>query len=330
MKIGIFGVGQLGMMHARILDRLTDSFRITGFVDPDDEAAETMIRTYGLKRYFDADALIDASDCIDIVTPTIDHFDLATRAIKKSKHVFIEKPVTQTVAEAKVLLQLASEASVQVQVGYIERFHPAFLSALPAIRRPRLIEAHRLASCSPEASGISVVQDLMIHDLDLVLSLVQSNIKRVSANGVAVLGGTPDIVSARIEFDNGCVANLTASRISQTSTRTMQVFQRHSHVSVDFMEKTVAVAHQLATAECLASDEGFAPVLPEPSNAFAIESPTVPAMHAMEAAFRSFAHSIRTNSIPVVSLEDAYRSMLLATQITDRLKLAGSAHCDYI
>ena len=158
--------------------------------------------------------MIDAVDAVDIVTPTIAHFKCATQAIKKSKHVFIEKPVTTTIEEAKTLMELSKEANVQVQVGHVERFNPAFIAAKDYCTNPMFIETHRLAQFNPRGTDVSVILDLMIHDIDIILSVVKSTIKRISASGVAVVSDSVDIANARIEFNNGCVANLTASRIS--------------------------------------------------------------------------------------------------------------------
>ena len=310
LKIGIFGVGHLGAVHVQLLQELSSDYEIVGFVDPSDANAHRIQQQFGIKRFFEVNELIDLCDCIDIVTPTFQHFDLASTAIKRSKHVFIEKPITQTVEQAKKLLQLASEASVQVQIGYVERFNPAFIGALPHINRPMHIEMQRLAPFSSRGSDVSVVLDLMIHDLDIVLSVVKSTVKRVVANGVAVMSPTPDIANARIEFDNGCVATITASRISKTNVRKAQFFQRNASITVDFLDKEVEIIHQTSALQAL-----------EKNTLFSIEKPVIFSSNAMREELHSFATSIRTNSTPVVSIEDACRSMELATLITERLKV---------
>lgn len=312
----------MGKIHTRILNDLKETFHVVGFYDPSDAAAKWAEENYGLQRYTDPDALIDLCDCVDIVTPTIAHFELAARAIRKSRHVFIEKPVTQTVEEAKTLMQLASEASVQVQVGHVERFNPAFVAALPYINRPMFIEIHRLAMYNPRGTDVSVILDLMIHDIDIILSVVKSNIKRVAANGVAVVSDSPDIANARIEFDNGCVANLTASRISQLNMRKTRLFQRNAYISVDFLEKEVEVIHQ--NAETLSPntrrfDLGF----DGKSKIFSIEKPVIHPTNAIEEELLAFAKSVQSNETPLVCIEDAYRSMELAVQVMERLKITG-------
>jgi predicted dehydrogenase len=309
LKIGIFGVGHLGTVHVQLLQELSSDYEIVGFVDPSDAAANRIQQQFGIRRFSDVTELIDLCDCIDIVTPTSQHFELASMAIKRSKHVFIEKPITQTVEQAKKLLQLAAEASVQVQVGHVERFNPAFRGALPHINRPMLIEIHRLAPFSARGTDVSVVLDLMIHDLDIVLSVVKSSVKRVVATGVAVMSSTPDIVNTRIEFDNGCVATITASRISKTTIRKAQFFQRNASITVDFLDKEVEIIHQTTAIQAL-----------EKNTPLSIEKPVIVSSNAMSEELLSFANAIRTNSTPVVSIEDAYRSMELAGLITERLK----------
>ncbi len=310
LKIGIFGVGHMGAVHVQLLHELSADFEIVGFVDPSDAAARSVQKQFGIKRFSDANELIDLCDCIDVVTPTSRHFELASLAIRRSKHVFIEKPITQTADQAKKLLQLAEEASVQVQVGYVERFNPAFTGALPHIDRPMYIEIHRLAPFSKRGTDVSVILDVMIHDLDIVLSVVKSTVKRVAAHGVAVMSATPDIANARIEFDNGCVATITASRIAKTNVRKAQFFQRNASISVDFLEKEVEIIHQTTALQAL-----------EKTIPFNIEKPFIASSNAMRDELLSFAKAIRSNTTPVVSIEDACRSMELAEEITARLKV---------
>lgn len=310
LKIGIFGVGHMGAVHVQLLHELSADFEIVGFVDPSDAAARSVQKQFGIKRFSDANELIDLCDCIDVVTPTSRHFELASLAIRRSKHVFIEKPITQTADQAKKLLQLAEEASVQVQVGYVERFNPAFIGALPHIDRPMYIEIHRLAPFSKRGTDVSVILDVMIHDLDIVLSVVKSTVKRVAAHGVAVMSATPDIANARIEFDNGCVATITASRIAKTNVRKAQFFQRNASITVDFLEKEVEIIHQTTALQAL-----------EKTIPFNIEKPFIASSNAMRDELLSFAKAIRSNTTPVVSIEDACRSMELAEEITARLKV---------
>lgn len=329
MKIGLFGVGHLGKIHLRLLRQLTDIYEVVGFYDPIDETAKEVAASTGVTRFESYTDLIDAVDCVDIVAPTFAHFELASEAIKRSRHVFVEKPVTQTPEEAKALMDLAAEAGVQVQVGHVERYNPAFTTALSYIDRPMFIEIHRLAQYNPRGTDVSVVLDLMIHDIDIVLSVVKSNIKRVAANGVAVVSDAPDICNARIEFDNGCVANLTASRISQHNMRKTRLFQRNAYISIDFLKKEAEIIHQHESNHSenfQRFDLGFG----QEVKPFYVEKPAVSESNAIEEELKSFARAIRTGTTPDVSIEDGFRSMKLAVQIMQKLKAAAGGSFDNI
>ena len=240
LKIGVLGAGHLGKIHLKCIKEITD-YNLVGFYDADDATSSKVEKEFGIRRYKGLDALISSADVIDIVTPTISHFDCASKALKKAKHVFIEKPVVTTPEEAKQLMTYADEADVKVQVGHVERFNPAFLSAQPYLHQPMFIESHRLAEFNPRGTDVPVILDLMIHDIDIVLSVVKSSIRRIQASGVQVVSDTPDIANVRIEFDNGCVANLTASRISMKNMRKSRFFQRDAYIAVDFLQKTLEI-----------------------------------------------------------------------------------------
>ncbi len=324
LKIGVFGVGHLGKVHVRLIQELHELFELVGFYDPMDEHAEPVATQYGIKRFDDPQALIEACDCVNIVTPTLTHFDLASRAIKSSKHVFIEKPVTETPEQAKTLLHLAHEAGIQVQVGHVERYNPAFVTARPLIHRPLFFEIHRLATYNPRGTDVSVVMDLMIHDLDIVLSLVNSSIRRVSANGVAVVSDTPDMASARIEFDNGCVANLTTSRVSTVNMRKMRVFQPNGYLSVDFLHHQVE--HIQVTQTVPAGMDHVMAI--NDTKHFVSTRPQVENSNAILEELRSFHRSITENQEVIVSIDDAYRALDLATRISEKLKSTFMAALD--
>ena len=202
MRIALLGAGHLGKIHLKCI-LASGCWDLVGFYDLDDKNAASAIAQYGTKRFTSFDKMLEAVDAVDIVTPTPTHFKLASKALRAGKHVFIEKPVTQTVAQGKKLLQLAEEHGVKVQVGHVERFNPAFTALSDMTLNPMFIEGHRLAAFQPRGTDVSVILDLMIHDLDLILHLVKSPVKKVSASGVAVLSNTPDIANARIEFANG-------------------------------------------------------------------------------------------------------------------------------
>ncbi|MDG1791321.1 MAG: Gfo/Idh/MocA family oxidoreductase, partial [Flavobacteriaceae bacterium] len=213
LNAGVIGAGHLGKIHLKLLNQ-SDNYHLVGFYDSDPEAVKNISKEFGYKSFKSMEALIEACDMIDVVTPTLYHFDCAKKVLNAGKHLFIEKPITKTVREAEEIIELAKKNSVQGQVGQVERFNPAFTAVNQQIRNPMFIEAHRLAEFNPRGTDVSVVLDLMIHDIDAILSVVDSKVKTVTANGVSVISQTPDIANARIEFENGCVANLTASRIS--------------------------------------------------------------------------------------------------------------------
>ena len=237
LKIGVLGAGHLGKIHMNCLLQLPDDYEIVGFYDPSPEKAKEAHERFGLPIYESIEALIEACEVIDIVTPTLSHFECATAALRSFRHVFIEKPITNTLDEARVLMSMAEEASVKVQVGHVERFNPAFQASRKYLAKPLFIEAHRLAEFNPRGTDVSVVLDLMIHDIDILLSVTGANVRQVSASGVAVVSETPDIANARLEFDNGCVANLTASRISLKNMRKVRFFQRDAYIAVDFLKR---------------------------------------------------------------------------------------------
>ena len=240
LKLGVFGTGHLGKFHLNNWKEIED-VELVGFFDPDDAIAKEVEEKYGLKRYTDEDLLLNACDAIDIVTPTQYHFALCENAVKKSKHVFVEKPMANTMDEARDLVKLVQESKVKFQVGHVERFNPAFLAIQDQELNPMFIEVHRLAQFNPRGTEVSVILDLMIHDIDAILSIVKSEVKSISASGVAVMTDTPDIANVRIEFNNGCVANLTSSRISMKKMRKMRMFQKDAYIAVDFLEKKTEV-----------------------------------------------------------------------------------------
>jgi predicted dehydrogenase len=329
LKIGVFGSGHLGKIHIRLLLELTEQFEVVGFYDPSDANADEVIEKFQLKRFPSMQELLDAVECVDIVTPTLTHAELASLALRNSKHVFIEKPVTETVDEARSLMGLAREANVKVQVGHVERFNPAFQAAVPFLTKPMFIETHRLAQFNPRGTDVPVVLDLMIHDLDIILSVVKSGVKRISASGVAVVSDTPDITNARIEFDNGCVANLTASRISMKNMRKSRFFQKDAYISVDFLTKELEVVRmETVEGEPNPLDIVFDMGEGKPVKKIYFDKPDIGEINAIKEELNSFHDSIVNDTTPLVSLEDGFRALDVAQQILDKLKSTSSILVD--
>jgi predicted dehydrogenase len=331
LKIGVLGAGHLGKIHIRLLLELKDEFEFVGFYDPSDDNAADAIEKFGIQRFETIQDLLNVVDCVDIVTPTLAHYDCASQALRNSKHVFIEKPVTQTVDEARSLMELAREADVKVQVGHVERFNPAFQSAIPYFNKPMFIETHRLAQFNPRGTDVPVVLDLMIHDLDIILSVVKSGIKRISASGVSVVSDTPDITNARIEFDNGCVANLTASRISMKNMRKSRFFQKDAYISVDFLSKELEVVRmEDVQGEPSPFDIIFELGEGKPSKKIYFDKPDIEETNAIKEELRTFAESIKNDTNPLVSLDDGYRALDVAQKILDKLNMSTAVISDNI
>ncbi len=323
MKIGVLGTGHLGKIHLKCL-QMIDRYDLVGFFDPNDSNAQIAIETYGVQRFDNMDALIDAVDIVDIITPTVTHFDLAKRVIEKGKHVFIEKPLTNTLEEGEILLALSQQKGVKVQVGHVERFNPALLALGDTPLNPMFIEAHRLAIFNPRGTDVSVVLDLMIHDLDIILSMVQSEIKSISASGVAVVSDTPDISNARIEFENGCVANLTASRISMKQMRKVRLFQKDAYISMDFLDKKSQVI-RLFDDKAKASSENLMELpTPKGSKWIDVQSPKSEPTNAIKMELELFLDSIINDTRPIVSIEDGYRALNVAHQIIEQIEQSPS------
>ena len=314
IKIGVLGAGHLGKIHLRLLKE-SARYDLVGFYDTQPQQAARIAREFGYRSFNDINSLLESVDVVDIVTPTVTHYELAKSALERGKHVFLEKPITTTVEEAKDLVELAKKKNLQGMVGQVERFNPAFMAARPHIKHPMFIESHRLAEFNPRGTDVSVVLDLMIHDIDAVLSVVSSKVVDVQASGVSVISDTPDIANARFRFENGCVANLTASRISMKTLRKSRFFQRDAYVSVDFFEKIVEVVRMQNAPE---SPEDFAMVL---ENAEGIkkqiffDNPNVSEGNAIQLELENFADAIQNNKKPAVTLQAGTSALEVAYQI---------------
>jgi predicted dehydrogenase len=321
LKIGVLGAGHLGKIHIKCLQELSDLYQVIGFYDIDKEKSKEVEEHFKIKSYESADELMDEVDVVDIVTPTVTHFEIASKAIRKFKHVFIEKPVVTTLQEAEELIDLSKEAGVKIQVGHVERFNPAFLAASSFIKRPVFIESHRLSPFSPRGTDVPVVLDLMIHDLDIVLHLVRSQVRRISAVGVAILSSTPDIANARLEFDNGTVANLTASRISLKKMRKMRLFQNEAYISVDFLEKKAEIVRMLDMYDPSQVDKDRGLIIEmdtsEKKVPILIEQLKVEDLNAIKTELIYFYRSIVFEEEPPVTISDGYKALKIAHEIMD-------------
>jgi len=316
LRIGVFGTGHLGKFHLNNWKEIQGT-ELIGFFDPDDVTAEAISEQYQLKRFLNEDDLIDACDAIDVVAPTDVHFNICKKAIRKTKHVFVEKPLANTMQEAEELVKLVKESHIKLQVGHVERFNPAFLAVKDFDLNPMFIEVHRLAQFNPRGTEVSVILDLMIHDIDIILSIVKSDVKSVSSSGVAVLTDTPDIANVRIEFNNGCVANLTASRISMKKMRKMRLFQKDAYIGIDFLNKTAEIIK-------LKKDEdintfNFELETPRGIRTIAISNPQVPEVNAIKKELEEFVNSIQNKTPTIVSEIDGYRAMEVAHQILQKI-----------
>jgi predicted dehydrogenase len=321
LKIGVIGAGHLGKIHIKCINEIPE-FELSGFYDKDDAIAKAVSKEFRIRSFDSINELINAVDVVDIVTPTVAHFEHAAHALQQFKHVFIEKPIVATPEEALRLIEIAREANVKVQVGHVERYNPALIAALPFIDNPMFIEVHRLANFNPRGTDVPVILDLMIHDIDIVLHTVHANLRKISASGVPVITDTPDIVNARLEFDNGCVANLTASRISLSPMRKARFFERDAYISVDFLNKKTEVAF-LKSIDTSNSNP-FIPIL-DPGNGktakqIHFERPEILNTNAIQSELSGFATAIIRNTTPNVTINDGYMALKVAHQILEKVE----------
>jgi len=314
LRAGVLGAGHLGKIHLRLLAQ-SKNYELIGFYDADEVHAQEIVKEFGYTYFDSITKLIAAVDVVDIVTPTFAHFDTARQAIEARKHVFIEKPITNTIAEAKELITLAKKYNVKGQVGHVERFNPAFTAVNSTIKNPMFIETHRLAEFNPRGTDVPVVLDLMIHDIDAILSVVNSEVKRISANGVAVISETPDIANARIEFENGCVANLTSSRISLKNMRKSRFFQKDAYISVDFFEKKCEVVKMKEAPEIPGDFDMILQNAEGMKKQIYFDNPDIGSNNAILDELDAFASAIKNNTTPIVSLEQATKALEVATAI---------------
>lgn len=316
LRIGVFGVGHLGKFHLNNWKDIPD-VDIVGFFDPNETMALEVADKYQLPRFLDADLLIDACDAIDVVAPTTYHFEICEKAIKKGKHIFVEKPLANTMEEARQLVKLAEESGIKFQVGHVERFNPAFLAVKDLELNPMFIEVHRLAQFNPRGTEVSVILDLMIHDIDIILSIVKSDVKNISASGVGVMTDTPDIANVRIEFDNGCVANLTSSRISMKKMRKIRLFQKDAYIGIDFLNKKAEIIKMKGAYD--PNVFTFDIETPTGKKTIAMTNPVVPEVNAIKMELEEFKNAILNNTKTIVSEMDGLMAMEVAHEILKKI-----------
>lgn len=317
LKVGVFGTGHLGKFHLNNW-RLIENAEVVGFFDPNDQTAAEVTEKYKIRRFTDPGELLDLCDAVDIIAPTPEHFSLCELAIRRGKHVFVEKPLANDMNEAKSLLKLVKESNVKLQVGHVERFNPAFLALEGIALQPMFIEVHRLAEFNPRGTEVSVILDLMIHDIDIILHIVKSEVKNIYASGVAVMTDTPDIANVRIEFNNGCVANLTSSRISMKKMRKMRIFQKDAYIGVDFLSKK----SEIISLNHSDSKDGFSFDIEtmHGTKSILVRNPEVPDINAILLELEKFTESVLQNKPTLVSEMDGYRAMDIAHQILQKIK----------
>lgn len=316
LKVGVFGAGHLGKFHLNNWKEIADT-EIVGFFDPNDDTAIEVAEKYQIPRFLDAALLMEACDAIDVAAPTNFHFEICEAAIKKGKHVFVEKPLANTMTEARSLVKLAAESGIKFQVGHVERFNPAYLAVQELELNPMFIEVHRLAQFNPRGTEVSVILDLMIHDIDIILSIVKSDVKSISASGVGVMTETPDIANARIEFDNGCVANLTSSRISMKKMRKMRLFQKDSYIGIDFLNKKTEIIKLKESGD--SNVFAFDIETPGGKKTIAIANPVIPEVNAIRRELEEFKDAIINNTKTIVSEMDGLMAMDVAHQILEKI-----------
>jgi predicted dehydrogenase len=316
VKIGVVGTGHLGNLHTKMLAQISN-VDLVGVFDADAAKAQKVASEHGTKAYASLEELLRDIQAVSIATSTTTHYDVACQALERGLHTFIEKPITETIDQAKSLVAHAEKKGVFIQVGHIERFNPAILALEQYKIRPLFIESHRLAQFNPRGSDVAVVLDLMIHDIDLILSLVKSRVVRVDANGISVVSGSEDIANARLQFENGCVANVTASRISQNKMRKMRLFQNDAYISIDFSQGLSEVFRLV--------DEGDPNVKPtmmlgkidqgSRKRIIVYEQPEVKEVNALKYELELFAKAVEDGTEPPVTGRDGLQALEVAQEI---------------
>ena len=316
LSLSVIGTGHLGSLHAKMLSQI-DTVELKGVFDTLPEKASAVASEVGTKAFKSVEDAIRSAEAVSIATTTKNHFQVAEQALNEGRHVFIEKPITETIDQAKKLVALAEKKDLVVQVGHIERFNPAILALEGYHLQPLFIETHRLAQFNPRGTDVAVVLDLMIHDIDLILSLVKSKVTAIDANGVAVVSDSADIANARLQFENGCVANVTASRISQNKMRKMRLFQKNAYISIDFAQGLAEVFRLVDEDDPAIQSTMLLGKIEQGKRKRAIvyEQPEIKEVNSLKYELELFVSSVREHKIPPVSGKDGLQALEVADQI---------------
>ncbi len=320
LKIGVIGTGHLGKLHTKMFKSIKNCLLI-GVYDLNEGVAKKVASEFGCKQFNSLDELLNSVDAVSIAVPTVNHYDIAKYSLEKRKHIFLEKPITATIEQAEELVNIANENNLKIQVGHIERFNPALLSVESFINEPKFIQTDRLAQFNPRGTDVTVVLDLMIHDIDIILSLINSPVKDIQASGTAVVSDSVDIANARIQFENGAVANVTASRISQKKMRKMRLFQKDSYISLDFTSGVSEIYRLIPlTEKPPLSSFSFGEIgIDDKKKRVIYQQPEVKEINALQYELSLFVDAVMSNTKPVVSGVDGLRALKIADKIIAKI-----------
>jgi predicted dehydrogenase len=321
LKVGVIGTGHLGKLHIKMFKQI-ENCELVGIYDINPKQADSAANEYNTEVFNGLDSLFKVAHAVSIAATTSEHYSLAKKALENNLHIFVEKPITSLISEAEELVEISNKKKLNLQVGHIERFNPALISLEKYINNPMFVQTDRLAQFNPRGTDVAVVLDLMIHDIDVILNLVKSNVSRVDANGVAVVSDSIDIANARIQFENGAVANVTASRISQKKMRKMRIFQRDTYLSLDFITGVSEIYKLLPLDQTIDSSLiTFGEIgIGEKRKKIVYEQPEVKEINALEYELQLFVNSILQKKQPVVSGEDGLKALKVAQTIIERIE----------
>ena len=321
IKVGVVGTGHLGALHTKMFKQINNC-ELVGIYDSNPEQAKAVSESLNVPSFSNLDFLLSKVEAVSIAATTSAHYELAKNCMEAGIHIFIEKPITTSIEEGEILVKLAEEKKLILQVGHIERFNPGLVSLEKYIDNPKFIQSDRLAQFNPRGTDVAVVLDLMIHDIDIILSLVKSDVKQIEASGVAVVSDHIDIANARIVFENGAVANVTASRISQKKMRKMRMFQRDTYIALDFVTG-VSEIYRLIPPDSQSSADSisFGEIgVGEKKKKLIYEQPQPKELNALEYELELFVNSVAENKKPVVSGVDGLKALKVAQIIIQKIE----------